>query len=114
MTPLPARIRAACMAEIFLRYTLRRLKYSSCGITVKILNNRQRLLEFRLENVVFCEHSFLSNDSLLSPDHRSICMSGATRSSIDRHSVDTRLRYRSSQSVEYRPCVGLHIDRYVC
>ena len=40
-----------------------------------------------------------------------------TRSSIDRYSADNRLRYRPTVgrvSVEYRPCVGLHVGRYVC
>ena len=44
-------------------------------------------------------------------------MSVATRSSIDRVSVDTRPRYRPTVgrvSVEYRPCVDLHVGRYVC
>ena len=47
----------------------------------------------------------------------SVDMSVATRSSIDRVSVDTRPRYRPTVgrvSVEYRPCVDLHVGQYVC
>ena len=49
--------------------------------------------------------------------HASVDMSVATRSSIDRVSVDTRPRYWPTVgrvSVEYRPCVDLHVGRYVC
>ena len=45
----------------------------------------------------------------------SVDMSVASRSSIDRVSVDTRLRYRPTVGrvlVEYWPCVGLQVGRY--
>ena len=47
----------------------------------------------------------------------SVNMLVATWSSIDQVSVDTRRRYRLTAgrvSVEYRPCVGLHVGQYVC
>ena len=47
----------------------------------------------------------------------SVDVSVTTLSSIDRVSVDTRPRYRPTVGrvlVEYRPCVGLHVGRYVC
>ena len=46
----------------------------------------------------------------------SVDMSVATRLTIDRVSIDTRPKYWPivrRVSVEYRPCVGLHISRYV-